>query len=268
MKLAKTLKFTFALLMGVGLTSCGAKMNTLSDIKSKGELVVATNATFQPFEYLENGEFKGIDIAVANAYADSIGAKLTVSDIDFDAIVPSIKTYKADIGIAGMTKTDARAKIVDFTDTYYEASQVVIVKKDSSLASYTTSESLLSALEGKKIGCQKGTTGQYYIEGDEEMEFSGIKNAICKQYTDGVLATKDLNNGNIDAVIIDSAPASLYVKQYPDCQVVPNITLTNEEYAIAVAKDNTDLLNSLNSFIKDIKANGKLAEIINAYYAA
>ncbi len=268
MKLAKTLSFSIALLAGVGLSSCGGKMNTLSAIKEKGEIVVATNATFQPFEYLENGEFKGIDIAVASAYAESLGVKMKVSDIDFDAIAPSIKTFKADIGIAGMSKTESREKIVDFTETYYEASQVVIVKSNSPLMAFNTTETLLSALEGKKIGCQKGTTGQYFIEGAEEMDFAGIKNAVCKQYTDGILATKDLNNGNIDAVIIDAAPASLYVKQYTDCLVIPSITLTNEEYAIAVAKGNTDLLNSLNSFIKEIKTNGKLAEIIDTYYAA
>lgn len=268
MKLTKNLlTLGLAGLMGVGLSSCGAKMNTVEDIKQKSELIVATNATFQPFEYSENGEFKGIDIAFADAYAHSLGVKLTVSDIDFDAIVPSVQTYKADLGIAGMTKTEKRAKVVDFTDTYYEASQVVIVKADSVYVNYTKDQ-LLEALEGKSIGCQIGTTGESYINGDEEMEFAGIKNATCKGYKDGLLATKDLADGNIDAVIIDSAPASLYVKQYPTCQVVSNVVLTEEEYAIAVAKGNTTLLESLNSFISEIKSNGTLDNIINTYYAA
>ena len=268
MKLTKQI-LTLGLIsfLGAGLSSCGSSMKTLDDIKSSKELIVATNATFQPFEYLENGEFKGIDIAFAQAYADSLGAKLTVSDIDFDAIVPSVQTYKADLGIAGMTKTEARAKVVDFSDTYYEASQVVIVKSDSVLVNYSKDQ-LITALEGKTIGCQIGTTGESYINGDDSMDFAGIKNATCKGYKDGLLATKDLADGNIDAVIIDSAPASLYVKQYPTCQVVKGVVLTEEEYAIAVAKGNTTLLDSLNSFIKEIKANGKLVEIINTYYAA
>ncbi len=268
MKLTKNL-LTLGLvgLMGVGLSSCGASMKSVDQIKESGKIIVATNATFQPFEYLENGEFKGIDIAFAQAYADSLGVSLEVSDIDFDAIIPSVQTYKADFGIAGMTKTESRAKVVDFTDTYYEASQVVIVKSDSVYVNYTKDQ-LLEALEGKTIGCQIGTTGESYINGDTEMEFDGIKNAQCKGYKDGLLATKDLSDGNIDAVIIDSAPASLYVKQYSNCQVVSNVVLTQEEYAIAVAKGNTTLVESLNAFIKEIKSNGKLGEIINTYYAA
>lgn len=266
MKLKKILISNIALLMSLGLSSCGNNMRTLDDIKESKEFIVATNATFQPFEYIENGEFKGIDIAFAEAYATSIGAKLTVTDIDFDSIIPSIQTYKADIGIAGMTKTDSRARVVDFSDSYYEASQVVIVKSDSNYVNYSKDE-LLKALEGKTIGCQIGTTGEAYINGNEEMEFSGINGATCKGYKDGLLATKDLSDGNIDAVIIDSAPASLYVKKYPKCEVVKNVVLTEEEYAIAVAKGNTTLVDSLNLFIKEIKANGKFEEIINTYYA-
>ncbi len=265
MKLKNYLTLGITLLMGASLASCGTSAKTLDEIKSSGELIMATNATFQPFEYLENGEFKGIDIDFAKAYADSINVKLTVSDIDFDAIVPSIQTFKADIGIAGMTVTETRKKVVDFTDSYYSASQVVIVKKDSTLATLGTDD-LLKALEGKTIGCQIGTTGESYINGNEEMEFAGIKNATCKGYKDGVLATKDLAAGNIDAVIIDSAPASLYVKEYPTCVVVPNVVLTEEEYAIAVAKGNDTLLSSLNAFIKESKSNGVLDSIINANY--
>ncbi len=265
MKLKNYLTLGITLLMGATITSCGASMNTLDDIKNKKELILATNATFQPFEYLENGEFKGIDIDFAKAYADSLGASLTVSDIDFDAIIPSIQTYKADIGIAGMTITEARSKVVDFTESYYSASQVVIVKNDSALANLDY-DNLLKALEGKTIGCQIGTTGEAYIQGSEDMGFEGIKNATSKGYKDGVLATKDLASGNIDAVIIDSAPASLYVKEYPSCVVVPNVVLTAEEYAIAVAKGNDTLLSSLNTFIKESKENGVLDKIISANY--
>lgn len=267
MKLKKILTSSIALFMSTGLTSCGNTMRSLDDIKASKELIVATNATFQPFEYIENGEFKGIDIAFMEAYATSIGVNLSVTDIDFDSIIPSIQTYKADLGIAGMTKTESRARVVDFSDSYYEASQVVIVKSDSAYVNYSKDQ-LLLALEGKTIGCQIGTTGESYINGSEEMGFSGIKRATCKGYKDGLLATKDLSDGNIDAVIIDSAPASLYVKQYSKCEVVKNVVLTEEEYAIAVTKGNTTLLDSLNLFIKEIKANGKFEEILKTYYAA
>ncbi len=266
MKLKNYLTLGITLLMGASLASCGSTMNTLNDIKNKKQITLATNATFQPFEYLDNGTFKGIDIDFAKAYATSIGCELSVSDIDFDAIIPSIQTYKADIGIAGMTVTEARSKVVDFTESYYSASQVVIVKADSELA-WLDTEELLKALEGKTIGCQIGTTGEAYITGSEDMGFEGIKNAKSKGYKDGVLATKDLAAGNIDAVIIDSAPASLYVKEYPTCVVVEDVVLTEEEYAIAVAKGNDTLLSSLNTFIKESKENGVLDSIISANYA-
>ena len=241
----------------LSLTSCDTSSSTL---------IVATNATFEPFEYkdAETGEFKGIDIELAKMYGEQNNLAVSISDIDFDSIVPSVQTGKADIGIAGMTKTEERAKIVDFTDSYYSASQVVIVNTDSDLSSLTTVDSILDALKGKTIGCQSGTTGESYIKGSVELEYSGIESATCRALTSGYLACQSLSNKQIDAVIIDSAPANLYVKNYTNLKVLP-VTLTTEEYAMAVKKGNTELLNKLNSFIKEIKANGKLDEIIAMY---
>ncbi len=164
-----------------------------------------------------------------------------------------------------MTVTESRKQTVDFTDTYYSASQVVIVKKDSKYASMTTKEEIETALNVSTvtIGCQSGTTGYSYIVGDEEMEFDGLKSANCQAYTTGYLACQSLQNGQIDAIIIDNEPAKLYLKNYSDLMILPNVTLTEEEYAMAVKKGDTELLNKLNAFIKEIKENGKLKEIID-----
>lgn len=241
----------------LSLTSCGS---------SSDKLIVATNATFEPFEYKDGttGEFAGIDIDFAKLFGEKYNYEVSITDIDFDSIVPSVQTGKADLGIAGMTKTDERAKIVDFTDAYYSASQVVIVKNDSALASATTLDSILDCLKGKTIGCQSGTTGESYIKGSEELEYSGIESSTCRALQSGYLACESLSNGQIDAVIIDAAPANLYVKNYTNLKVLP-VTLTTEEYAIAVKKGNTELLSKLNEFIAEIKNNGKLEEIIAKY---
>ncbi len=241
----------------LGLTSCDT---------SDHSLIVATNATFEPFEYkdAESGDFLGIDIDLAKLFGEQNNYKVTVTDIDFDSIVPSVQTGKADIGIAGMTKTDERANIVDFTDSYYSASQVVIVKNDSEYANLTSVDEVLNALKGKTIGCQSGTTGESYIKGSTELGYSGIESATCRSLTSGYFACNSLSNGQIDAVIIDSAPANLYVTKYENLKVLP-VTLTTEEYAMAVKKGNTELLNKLNDFIKEIKSNGKLDEIIEKY---
>ena len=257
MKLNK-LFLPLAITFVASVASCGGQ-------KDENKLTVATNATFEPFEYKDSdGNFLGIDMDIVNQFAQSNGYELEITDIDFDSIVPSIQTSKADIGIAGLTKTDERSKIVDFTDSYYSASQVVIVPANSSIANSTSKDEILSYLENKTIGCQSGTTGESYITGSSDLDFTGISGATCRPLSDGYLACKSLNDGQLDAVIIDKAPAELYVKTYTNLKVLP-VTLTEEEYAIAVKKGNTKLLNELNSFIKEIKENGKLDEIINSY---
>lgn len=266
MKLKKLL-YCLPVLGALVLSSCSASFNGVEQIKANKEIVIATNATFQPFEYIEDNEFKGIDIDFMEAYAKSLDVKLTISNIDFDAIPSTISSGKADVGIAGMTKTEKREKILSFTDTYYKASQVVIVKNGSIYDGLTSADEILAKLsENKaKIGAQKGTTGAAYIAGDEDMEFPGISGAELKNFDDGIMATMALSNGQIDAVIIDKAPADLYVKKYTDLKVL-NISLTEEEYAIACAKGNDTLIDSLNEFIGKAKSDGSLDAIISKYY--
>ncbi len=266
MKLKKLL-YCLPVVGALVLSSCSSSFNGVDEIKAKKEIIVATNATFQPFEYIENNEFKGIDIDFMKAYADSLDVELKINNIDFDAIAPTINSNKADVGIAGMTKTEKREKIVSFTKTYYKASQVVIVKNNSVYSNLTTADDILAKLsESKaKIGAQKGTTGEAYIQGDEDLEFAGISGAELKSFDDGIMATQALSNGQIDAVIIDKAPADLYIKKYNDL-IVLNVSLTEEEYAIACAKGNDSLIDSLNEFIDKSMSDGSLDAIISKYY--
>ena len=235
--------------------------------QSKTKLIVATNAEFAPFEYLDGDEFKGIDMDIIKAYGEYANIEIEIKNMDFDATLLSVSTNKADLAIAAITKNEKREETLSFSNSYYTANQVVIVKEDSVYSSLTSEKEILDALSNNnaKIGCQRGTTGQYYIEGSSDWDFTGIANASCKTYDNGALAVTDLVKGNLDAVIIDEAPAKLYCQKIEGTKLL-NIVLTQEEYCIAVNKGNEELINSLNTFITEIKNNGKYDEIINSYY--
>lgn len=183
---------------------------------SKDQLVVATNAEFEPFEYKKGEQFYGIDMEVVKALADSLGKELVIKDMNFDAVVTSVQQGKADIAAAGLTVNEARAAQVNFTESYYSASQQLIVKStDTKFDECKTKEdveAILNTLDATvKIGGQTGTTGQSYVEGDldnpDGFGFAGLK-AEFKGYSNGSLAVQDLLNGGVDYVIIDAAPAA------------------------------------------------------------
>ena len=246
----------------------GAAAISLCACGKSNKLVVGTNAAFPPFEYKDqDGKITGFDMELIKAYGESVGKKVEIKDMEFDAALTSASTGKIDIAIAGITKNAKREETLSFSDGYYSSNQVVICKSGSTISTLTTEADILSALEGKKIGCQRATTGQFYIEGDEDWGFDGIKNAQCKPYDNGGLAIKDLNDDKIDAVILDEAPAkNIVAKNYSSTLTILNTALTQEEYAIAVKKGNTELVKSLNDFIKTIKDNGKYAELLEKYF--
>ena len=169
--------------------------------KSKDQLVVATNAEFAPFEYKEGDKFYGIDMEIAKLLADKLGKELVIVDMAFDAVLLSVQQQKADIGMAGLTVNPSRAKQVDFSDSYYSASQKVICKADD-----TTFDNFKSFDSSVLIGGQTGTTGQSYVQGNDEFGFEKL-GATWKGYANGSLAVQDLINGGINYVIIDAAPA-------------------------------------------------------------
>ena len=218
----------------------------------EGKLIVSTNAEFPPYEYYDANEIVGIDIEIAQAIADKLGLELEVKDGAFDAIIAEVVSGKADIGIAGMTVTDERKQNVDFSDSDATGTQVIIVKEDSEIKS-------AADLEGKSIGVQLGTTG--------DIMATDIKDSKVEQYNKGMDAVQALSQGKIDAVIIDSEPAKFYEKEVSGLKILDE-AFAVEDYAIALKKGNTALQSKINEALKELKAEGKIDEIIGKYIKA
>ncbi len=184
--------------------------------ESKDQLVVATNAAFEPFEYMDGDKYLGIDMEIAALLAEKLGKELVISNMDFDAVCLSVGQHKCDVAMAGLTVKESRLEYVTFSDTYYKAAQKLIVRSDdTAFDACKTAEDVVKILDtltsDTKIGAQNGTTGALYIKGDEEMEFKGLK-ATAVGYKNGSLAVSDMLNGNIQYVIIDAAPADAITK--------------------------------------------------------
>ena len=176
-------------------------VTTNADEAEKLVLVMGTNAAFPPYEFVdENNKVAGIDAEIAAAIAEKLGMTLEIKDMAFDSLITAVSSGSVDIVLAGMTVTEERKESVNFSDTYATGVQVVIVAEDSDITS-------IDDLDGKIIGVQTGTTGQFYVEGDEGWGFDGYA-VTCTGYKNGSMAVQDLVNGNIQYVIIDSAPAA------------------------------------------------------------
>jgi polar amino acid transport system substrate-binding protein len=229
--------------------------------------VIATNAEFPPFEYLDGNSIVGFDIELARAIADAMGVDLEIKNMDFDAVIASVQSGVADIAIAGLTISSERLKSVDFTDSYFNASQVVIIRSNDTSIGGTTVEALHSSLEGKRIGVQTGTVAQFYVAGDTGWDFPGITGATLLTYTSGILATQALKNGQIDAVIIDEMPAKTFVENNTGVAIkVLAIPLTVEEYAIAVPKNSEALVEFINAVFAAMKSDGRFDAITLEYF--
>lgn len=194
-----------------------AKLDT-----SKDQLVVATNAAFEPFEYTKGEDYYGIDMEIAKLIADELGQELVIQNMDFDAVCLSVGQQKCDIAMAGLTITEERKEYVNFTDPYYEASQKLIVRSDDKVfADLKDKDAVLEKLNALKssdtIGVQQGTTAQYFVEGDEDWGFEGLP-AKCVTYKNGSLAVQDLLNGKVSYVMIDAAPAAAITKAINEMQ--------------------------------------------------
>ena len=218
-----------------------------------GKLTMATNAAFPPYEMTTDaGEFEGIDIETAQAIADKLGLELQIDDMDFDAALLSVQQGKADIVMAGVTVTDERKAVMDFSDSYATGIQSIIVPEGSDIASPDD-------LAGKKIGTQRGTTGYIYCSDD-----FGDENVVA--YDDGLTAVQALNNGQVDAVVIDNAPAKEYVAANPGLKVL-DTSYAEEDYAIGMAKGSS-LEDAVNAALEELKADGTLQSIVDKYITA
>ena len=192
------------------------EVESAKEDSSKDQLVVVTEPGFEPFEYTSGNKYVGIDMELAKLLAEYLNKELVIKSIDFDSIFSTLNTNGADIGMAGITVNEGRAKLVSFSDTYYNAAQKLIVKSnDDKFNSCKTKEDVEKLLDGLdksvKIGVQSGTTGNSYVKGDEDFDFKGLK-AQAVGYTNGSLAVIAMLNGDVDYVIIDEAPADCITK--------------------------------------------------------
>ena len=219
----------------------------------KGKLVMVTNAEFPPYEFHDQNAIVGIDVEIAGAIAEQLGLELEIEDIAFDSIIPEIVSGKADIGAAGMTVTEDRKQNVDFSDTYAHATQVIIVKEDSEIKG-------VADLEGKIMGVQQGTTGDIYVSGDYGDE-------AVERYAKGMEAVQALAQGKVDAVVIDGEPAKQYIKEVEGLKIIDE-SYTDEDYAIAIKKGNTAMVEAVNTALAELKSEGKLDEIVAKYIQA
>ena len=219
-----------------------------------GKLIMSTNAAFPPYEMTtDSGEFEGIDLETAQAIADKLGLELQIDDMDFDAALLAVQQGKSDMVMAGVTVTDERQNVMDFTDSYATGIQSIIVKEDSDIAS-------VDDLAGKKIGTQRGTTGYLYCSDD-----FGDENVVA--YDDGLTAVQMLNNGQVDCVVIDNAPAKEFIAANPGLKLL-DTAYVEEDYAIGVGKGNTELKDAINTALEELKADGTLQAIVDKYITA
>lgn len=240
----------------VALAACGSSKDSDSN-KSSGKaetLTMGTNASFPPYEYVDdNGKIVGIDAEIAQAIADKLGMKLEIKDMEFDSLIPAVKSKSIDLVLAGMTVNEERKQSVNFSDSYSTGVQVVIVKENSEIKT-------VDDLKGKKIGVQAGTTGDAYCSDD-----FGEENV--KQFSNGSLAVAALANGQVDCVVIDNEPAKNYVAANSGLKILDTEYVT-EDYAIAISKDNDDLLKKVNDALKELKDDGTVGKIVGKYIKA
>ena len=225
-----------------------------------GKLHMSTNAAFPPYEMTtDDGGFEGIDVEVADAIAQKLGLELVVDDMGFDAALTAVQTGQSDIAMAGITVTEDRLEVMDFSDSYATGVQVVIVPEDSPIQ---TIDDLANA---EMIGCQAATTG--YIYASDTPENGGYGEDHVTAYENGALAVMALANGQIDAVIIDNEPAKAFVEANEGLKILET-PWVEEEYAIGVAKGNTDLLDAINAVMAELKADGTFQSIVDKYITA
>ena len=249
----KITALVLALLL-LAVSSC-AMADHLDEVKKSGKLVVGAEVSFAPFEFYmtdENGkEYEaGFEMDLARQIAADLGVELEIADQQFNGLITALQVGEVDLVISGMTATEERRNAVDFSDTYYNASQSIIVPADSTIA---TKEDL----KGKSVGGQTGTTGLTVAA-----EICGEQNV--RGYNNAMLAVQDLVNGNLDAVVIDNAPAKVLANKYSTTKLIDG-QFDAEEYVLAVKKGDSELLGKINGALKELMASGKVDEIISNY---
>ena len=249
------------LMIATLLVGCGKSdaKNGLKTVES-GKLIMATNAAFPPYEYIEGNEIVGIDAEIANAIAKKLNLELQIDDMEFDSIIESVKGGKADMGLAGMTVTEERKEAVNFTASYATGVQVVIVNEGSAI---TTVDDLFADGAMHVIGVQRNTTGDLYSTWD--LEDAGL--ATVERYSKGADAVQALLTGKVDCVVIDNEPAKAFVEANEGL-VILDTAYAVEDYAAAMNKDNEALFEAVNKALDELIADGTIKAIIETYIPA
>lgn len=243
------------------LCACGGGVKrTEEGTVKEGKLIMATNAEFPPYEYHEGDKIVGIDAEIAAAVAEKLGLELQIEDMAFDSIITAVQGGKVDIGVAGMTVTEDRLKNVNFTTSYATGVQVIIVKEDSKIA---TADDLFVEGNNYAVGVQSGTTGDIYCTGDIADKGLGT----VDRYNKGADAVQALVAGKIDCVVIDKQPAIEFVAANEGLKILETEYIT-EEYAIAVAKDNDKLTESIDKALEELIEDGTVQAILDKYIKA
>lgn len=269
--IALMMTMMLAVVCTFAFSACGTGVKDVDEIKKAGKLVVATEASFPPFESKEGGKYVGIDIEIAEAIAKELGVELEIKDMEFDSVVTSVQNGQTDLAIAALTINEERAAAINFSNDYFGAAQYVVVASgDTTFDACTTKEevdAILASFEnGTKIAAQSGTTGFYYVKGSEAFEFNGFSNLTAVGLTTPVLGAQGVVNGQYKALIVDDEVAAQLVKSNSGVKTI-EIALNNEKYGIGVNKGATKLLETVNKVLADLKESGKLQEIIAKYTA-
>ncbi len=262
-------KRIFALVLAA-LMLCSAAVFT-GCAKDGNVLVMATNASFPPYEYKDGDAFAGIDVEIAGQIAEKLGMTLEIKDVEFGSIIGGVQSGKFDMGMAGMTVTEERLESVNFTSSYATAVQVAIVKADAGYTSIDDFFNLdeegnwVSVKDGVKIGVQQDTTGDIYASDTVENWGFGEDNVV--RYKTGNEAVMALNAGKVTAVIIDNEPAKSFVAANEGLVILDG-AYADEQYAICIAKENTELLEKVNTALEELIADGTVQSIIDKYIPA
>ena len=243
----KILAVLLAVCLIAGISACGGSGG------DDNQLIMATNANFPPYEYHEGGEIVGIDVEIAQAIAEKLDKELKIEDMEFGAIIDAVASGKADMGVAGMTVREDRLENANFSDPYTTATQVIIVQEGSDITE-------ADHLADKSVGVQENTTGDSVVSDD-------YPDADVQRYKNGADAVLALVQGKVDAVVIDNEPAKVFVSQNEGLAILES-PYAVEEYAIAIAKDNDELLEQVNTVIGELKEDGTLQQIIDKYIKA
>lgn len=256
MKKLMTMILTLALAMS--LAACGGQDEGLT--VEKGKLHMSTNAQFPPYEMVaDDGGFIGIDVEVAGLIAEKLGLELVVDDMGFTAALEAVQNGKSDIAMGAITVTEERKANMDFTDPYATGIQVVIVPQGSPIS---TVDDLANA---ELIGTQEGTTGYFYCSAVPEEGGYGEEHVVA--YETGAVAIQALLNGQVDCVVIDNQPALEYVKANPSLTIL-DTEFAVEDYAIAVGKGNTALMEKVNAALGELIADGSVQKVVDKYITA